>query len=741
MKLKTELGSIAVAVASLFVGGAYAAAADPGEWKELVAKAASVSAVPVVIDVSTVSLVELKYLRAKVSAAVQSKAKIVLGELGNEAWAESADVSDAGQVSVYVTARGLAILKNSSNALSFKPGLEWHESTGLQRPRDGLVRIRSEAVAKGSANVVVTLNVEGLQFSHDAVGTVKFDAGKSEQASRPLLANALLQRVQAIQGARSVTELTKHASNTQAVAAGFDPTVREAVTERELIAMASSNAVRDVRLASDSDSYEAVYINPKSLQRAAVEGSVEVVVGLRTPVLRGHSSDKSDQAHFASVDATMNDIKARVSGTEGLQNLQGLNVMTGRISREGLASIVSSGDQRIASVTTSEVSFKPMLNVANDVTNTSLIWNTTGSSGFITGKGATIAVLDTGVKSDHAAFYTTNGATSRVTRQACFGTTDSVYLSPCPGVQTLAFDSFGSTSGEPLWCNGNSYCDHGTMVAGTAAGGGIAIHPATWQPLRSYAWEADIWSYNVYSRERSTNAVSLRGLDIMAAMNDLVTQMPSNGVVVFSYGTFQAFATTCNGVNAPPADRPVYDALQTAVNALYDRGIPVVVPTGNNSQVGAISAPACLDKVIKVTSMGNKPLSSSVYILNGNMYGNANVATANLPNNAQVSPGLTWIAAGGGELYNEPTGYGLGTSLYMPAVTASFARNSGTSFAAPQIAGLFALYKSAATTSTVPEIAAYFNSLSRTYLVQTFTPSPPSYPLYRKYNAIRMSAI
>ena len=67
MKLKTELGSIAVAVASLFVGGAYAAAADPGEWKELVAKAASVSAVPVVIDVSTVSLVELKYLRAKVS--------------------------------------------------------------------------------------------------------------------------------------------------------------------------------------------------------------------------------------------------------------------------------------------------------------------------------------------------------------------------------------------------------------------------------------------------------------------------------------------------------------------------------------------------------------------------------------------------------------------------------------------------------------------------------------------------
>jgi subtilisin family serine protease len=235
----------------------------------------------------------------------------------------------------------------------------------------------------------------------------------------------------------------------------------------------------------------------------------------------------------------------------------------------------------------------------------------------------------------------------------------------------------------------------------------------------------------------------LRGVDLIDAMNDLVMRLPAKGVVVLSFATPETFATTCNGANAPPADRPVYDAVQTAVNSLYDRGIPVVVATGNSSAyfsgatLGKISAPACLDKVVKVTSMGNMPLSTSVRIENGNMFGdNGNIQNANLPSDAQALPGLTWIAPGAGVLYN---GYQK-TTVTMPAVTATFAPGDGTSYAAPQIAGLFALYKSATATSTVAEIAAYFNSLSRTYLVQTYDPSGTN-TAYRKYRAIRMSAI
>ena len=171
--------------------------------------------------------------------------------MGAEVWRESATISPGGQVTAYVTSRGLSILKNSSNALSFRPGFEWFAQSRLHRSPTSLQGIVKEIRAKGAANVLVTLNVEGLRFKYASNGSVQYEADEADKGSKQAHAQTLLERVQGIRGGRSIEALTSAATDVTQVGANFDPTIPVMVSERELVAIASSEAVRDVRLATD----------------------------------------------------------------------------------------------------------------------------------------------------------------------------------------------------------------------------------------------------------------------------------------------------------------------------------------------------------------------------------------------------------------------------------------------------------------------------------------------------------
>ncbi len=94
---------------------------------------------------------------------------------------------------------------------------------------------------------------------------------------------------------------------------------------------------------------------------------------------------------------------------------------------------------------------------------------------FYKGSGQAVAILDTGVDNDHAALST------KIVSEACYSTTSGNATSLCPGG---AGSSTASNSGDNCLTS-ISGCDHGTHVAGIAAG---------------VAPEADIIAIQVFSR-------------------------------------------------------------------------------------------------------------------------------------------------------------------------------------------------------------------------------------------------
>ena len=117
-------------------------------------------------------------------------------------------------------------------------------------------------------------------------------------------------------------------------------------------------------------------------------------------------------------------------------------------------------------------------------------------------------------------------------------------------------------------------------------------------------------------------------------------------------------------------------------------GVPVIAATGNNTLSGAINWPACVNGVIKVSSVLNDSL------------GQTRTLQANLAN-PTAFPGETfWLAPGG------QSGFGVRSSIPGATLTAT-APDHGTSMAAPHIAGFYAVLKGVVPTSTVAFISNF----------------------------------
>ncbi|MCB9007866.1 MAG: S8 family serine peptidase [Ardenticatenaceae bacterium] len=122
------------------------------------------------------------------------------------------------------------------------------------------------------------------------------------------------------------------------------------------------------------------------------------------------------------------------------------------------------------------------------------------ASGY-TGAGQTVAILDTGVDTGHAAF-TTGG--SRIVSQACYSTTNGAYSSTtvCPGgveFSTAVGSGVDCTDAVgPSNSKAQSDCSHGTHVASIAAGddGGSIVGVAP---------EANIIAIQIFSLFNSTS--------------------------------------------------------------------------------------------------------------------------------------------------------------------------------------------------------------------------------------------
>ena len=299
-----------------------------------------------------------------------------------------------------------------------------------------------------------------------------------------------------------------------------------------------------------------------------------------------------------------------------------------------------------------------------------LIGASTLHTGGLTGSGATIAILDSGVDHEHPMFA------GRIVASACFSSTVGTdATSFCPA--GAASDTTTADAGDDCPYTGDTEtavagCGHGTHVAGIAAGSSF-LDTGTGDTLIGVAPGASIVAVQVFSR--FTNFCTGFGLptpcaltytsDQIAALDWIYTNRATLGVTTInmSLGGGRNYGY-CNA-----------DARYTVINNLRTENIATVVASGNSGYVDSISAPACVEPAIAVGATNDSDV------------------VASFSNSATI---LDLLAPGVAINSAEPT-----VNDTLPGRARSI---QGTSMASPHVAGAFALLRAANPSATVQDI-------------------------------------
>ena len=272
----------------------------------------------------------------------------------------------------------------------------------------------------------------------------------------------------------------------------------------------------------------------------------------------------------------------------------------------------------------------------------------------LTGSGAKVAVIDSGIDTDHADFA------GRIVAQQCFCSGVDGVAGCCPnGLDTMS----GAGSAEDDH-------GHGTNVAGIAVGGGAVAQ-------RGGAPQADIVAVKVIDSENSFCCAS----DIVAALDWVLDNHPDTDVVNASLGTSALFPGTCDAATG------FTQALATAVSNLVDNGTLVFVSSGNQGSSTTTSAPACVSAATAVGAVWDSNLGN-VDFLGCSESTAADKATCFTNSNAKVA-----LYAPGA--FVTSSGMGGGTSAF-----------GGTSQATPLTAGCAAAIAAAVPSASPATIEA-----------------------------------
>lgn len=281
----------------------------------------------------------------------------------------------------------------------------------------------------------------------------------------------------------------------------------------------------------------------------------------------------------------------------------------------------------------------------------------TGYSG-LTGAGWTVVALDDGIQGNHAFFG------GRIVTEACFSTnraSDSV-VSLCPNGNETQFGS-GAANTLPK-CPA---CNHGTHVMGIAIGDSGA--------RRGAAPGANGIMINVFSKDNvgEFTYVSDQVAGLEYVKNTLRYEYKIASVnMSLGGGEFPGACDHAYYDTPPfPTDKATQLARINAINELTAAGVAVVISSGNEQFKTAVSRPGCITSAITVASVDD------------------NLAVSWFSNVSQM---VDFYAPGAN------------ITSSVPFENGNYDVKSGTSMAAPMVAGAWAVLKQAAPNASVGEI-------------------------------------
>ncbi|MEV0381189.1 S8 family serine peptidase [Nonomuraea sp. NPDC050643] len=209
-----------------------------------------------------------------------------------------------------------------------------------------------------------------------------------------------------------------------------------------------------------------------------------------------------------------------------------------------------------------------------------------------TGAGSVVAILDTGVAVNHPFLQ------ERVLDEACFSPIDAVYsaTSLCPD-GTPEQEGPGAADTDQGPCADPALdCDHGTHVAGIAAGDGEGV---TGAPPAGVAPGAEVVAIQVFSMFTSEDLCGVGAAPCVLSFTsaqlaglEKVLELKEEGVPLvaanLSLGGGQ-YTVACDG-----------DPRKAVIDTLRAAGVATVVAAGNDGYGAAVAAPACVSSAITV---------------------------------------------------------------------------------------------------------------------------------------------
>ena len=282
------------------------------------------------------------------------------------------------------------------------------------------------------------------------------------------------------------------------------------------------------------------------------------------------------------------------------------------------------------------------------------------------GSGQTVAILDTGIDPDHEYLG------GRVVEERCFSTPDpDMYddTSLCPNGQTTD-DAANIDIPICLDDEGENLCNHGTHVAGIAAGygGGLSSPDA---PEAGVAPGADIIAIQIFTRFDGAGECGAFGRPpcVLTYPSDQLAGLEEVLILSSTYPIAAANMSLGGGFWQEHCDDDEdYEARAFAVNALVDANVATVIAAGTNG-VYAVSGPACISNAVAVgaTTDADEVADFSNYH----------------PLLDLFAPGDLVVSSVGDNGYDE---------------------YDGTSMATPMVTGAFAVLRTILPTASVPQL-------------------------------------
>ncbi len=296
---------------------------------------------------------------------------------------------------------------------------------------------------------------------------------------------------------------------------------------------------------------------------------------------------------------------------------------------------------------------------------------------------ATVAVIDTGIQAAQAEL---SGKLTGTSSQFCDPGADKV-----SSVDDLPCVSETATAA----------CNHGTRVAGVAAAAGN-----NGSSIAGMSWGARLVSYRVFRTADCASDCSGAG----CATDDAAIINAISHVAALQ--NTAAYGKIVINMSLGGAGQACGAAVKTAMDAAVTAGIPVVVAAGNDG--GAVNAPGNC-----ATSAGGTGIIPVGATDASNSIPSFSSRGPELSANGVVAPGVSVLT----------------TDLNDNTVSAS-----GTSFAAPHVAGLAALILSAKPAFTAPQVQSSIRGGAESIGISTLGLDPGGLPQGNSSGAGRINA-